>query len=301
MQRTPPESPNAIITNLLCATQFQSDPNLSTGGEHYVSLRNKRRRQDEPQSDLIEFKEEMKAFITSLMSAQQKQLEKNTVTLKEIQRSSCNIETSVAFVTAQNEELKRTITKLQEERKEDKKHIALLEDKIENMQMDVRKTNLEIKNVPKKPNESKEDLVDMVLNLSRTIGSQIKKEDIKDVFRVRVKKEGVKNPPIIVETSSTILKNDVLKLCKSFNVRQKTKLCAKHLGLKISEDTPVFVAEQLTAKAARLFFLARDFAKSNFFKFCWTAYGKVYIRKNENSPIIQIKSEINIQNLKISE
>ncbi|XP_053608966.1 uncharacterized protein LOC128674470 [Plodia interpunctella] len=298
MQRTPPKSPLASATNLLSATQFQSDPNLSTGGEHYVSLRNKRKRHEESQSNLDEFKEEMKDFFKSLMSAQQKQLEKNTVTLKEIQRSSSNIENSVAFLTAQNEELKKTITQLQEERKEDKKHIAMLEDKIENMQMDVRKTNLEIKNVPKKPNESKEDLVDMVLNLSRTVGSQIKKEDIKDVFRVRVKKEGIQNPPIIIETSSTLIKNDVLKLCKAFNVRQKTKLCAKHLGLKTHEDTPVFVTEQLTAKAARMFFLARDLVKSNSFKFCWTAYGKVYVRKNENSPIIQIKNETAIQDLR---
>lgn len=268
----------------------------------FVSQRNKRKWADADanvtMADFKQFKEEMKALITTLMSSQQIQLQNNTLTLNEIKETGSNIETSISFLTAQNEELKKQIHRLEELRCEDRKKITILEEKLETMQIDFGKTNFEVKNVPKIPSESKEDLVDMVLCLSQTIGAKVRKEDIRDIYRVRGKKEGTQNTPIIVETSSTMLKTEVLKLCKIYNIKQKTKLSAKHLGMKTQCDTPVFVSEQLTAKAARLYFLARDLVKDKSFKFCWTAYGKIYLRKTENSPIFQIKAEHQIQELR---
>lgn len=131
----------------------------------------------------------------------------------------------------------------------------------------------------------------MVICLSETINCQISKKDIKDIYRVRGKKPDHKNAPIIVETHSALLKSDFLKMAKAFNIKNKTKLCAKHLGLKSREDTPVFLSEHLTAKGSRLHYLARDLARSKEYKFCWTSYGKVYVRKNEQAPIILIRSE----------
>ncbi|KAL4710608.1 hypothetical protein ACJJTC_003244 [Scirpophaga incertulas] len=80
---------------------------------------------------------------------------------------------------------------------------------------------------------------------------------------------------------------------------EKTKLRAKHLGWRKQEETPIFVSEHLTGKAARLYFLARDLAKNKLYKFCWTSLGRVYVRKNEekDSPYIQITSEHQIQDL----
>ncbi|CAK1598136.1 unnamed protein product [Parnassius mnemosyne] len=101
---------------------------------------------------------------------------------------------------------------------------------------------------------------------------------------------------------SVLLNSDkiigVYKLeAKSFNIKHKCKLCAKHLGFKTQEDTPIFLSEHLTPKGARLHFLARDLAKSKNYKFCWTAYGKVYVRENENSPIIMIRNESQVHQL----
>ncbi|CAH2107944.1 unnamed protein product [Euphydryas editha] len=144
----------------------------------------------------------------------------------------------------------------------------------------------------------------MVLCLSNAIDCDIKKTGIRDIYRVQKERERdkkvVKNNgsiPIIVETSSTILKADVLKQSKSFHIKNKQKLCAKHLELKKNEEVPIYVSEQLTAKAARLFFLARDLSKSRTYKFCWTSYGWVYVRKDEQFPIIAIKSEAQVQRL----
>lgn len=163
--------------------------------------------------------------------------------------------------------------------------------------MNSRKSSFEIKNVPKKSNENKDDLIEMVSTLSQSLDCNITKSDIKDIYRVRPKSNNNKSATIVVETGSTLVKNDILKAAKSFNIKHKNKLCAKHLGYKTHEDTPVFLSEHLTPKAARLHFLARELAKSKTYKFCWTAYGKVYVRENEHSPIILIRNENQVHQL----
>nr|XP_026495545.1 uncharacterized protein LOC113400254 [Vanessa tameamea] len=277
-------------------SEMQMSSHLKTP-PNYVSSRNKRKRDDDVLADLSNFKEEMRKMISTLMASQEQEFKKNAATLKEIQRTNINIESSITFLSAQNEEFKKKIESLEGQMKEDRKYITLLEEKIEEMQRETRKTNLELKNVPKQKNETKEDLIKMVINLSTNIESKISETDIKDIYRVRSKKEGFENTPIIVETNSTIVKTNVLKLSKTFNIKHKSKLCAKHLGLNTSEDTPIFVSEHLTAKASRLYFLARDLVKTKGYHFSWTAYGKVYVRKDESSQIILIKNESQIHKL----
>lgn len=186
---------------------------------------------------------------------------------------------------------------LEDKSKKERDYIILLEEKIENLQMAARKSNLEIKNVPRRPGGTKEDLVQMVLSLSSTIGGTLSKADIKDVYRVQEKKKESSNTAIVVETASTLIKTDILKLWKAFNTTKAYKLSAKHLGHRVACDTPIFVSEQLTAKGVPLHFLARDLVKAGKYKFCWTAYGRVYINKTENFSTIPIKSEAQVQQL----
>lgn len=277
-----------------------SDTDITTPPNNYtkfVSGRTKRKRNDDATNDLSNFKEEIKSMISSMLASNLQEIKKNTDTLKEIQRTNRNIEDSVAFLAGQYEEFKNKIINLEGQITEDRKYIVLLESKIEDLQRENRKANFEIKNVPKKPNETKDELIDMVVTLAGNIEYPITKSDIKDIYRVSGKKDRLQNTPIIVETSSTILKKDVLKMCKAFNIRRKQTISAKHLGLRFSEDTPVYIAEQLTPKAARLHFLARDLKKSGLYKYCWTDYGRVYVKKDDNSRAILISNEAQIEHL----
>ncbi|CAH0404824.1 unnamed protein product [Chilo suppressalis] len=184
--------------------------------------------------------------------------------------------------------------------KKDREYITLLEEKVEDMQRDSRKSNIELKNVPATEKESKEELLSMILHLSKHIDCKIEKSDIRDFYRVRTRTrngELVKNPPIIMELDSSILKRDILGKTKLFNTKNKQKLHAKHLGFTTNEDTLVFATEQLSPKGARLFFLARDLSKSKSYKFCWTSFGRVYVRKDEKCSIITIKNEAQIHHL----
>lgn len=278
-----------------------SDTNINTVGNDktppsFVFHRAKRSR-DELEDSFSSHLEDFKAEIKKIMASQETQLKEVCQTLKEIQQSNSDIQDTLAELTLQNSELKQKVGELEYSSKEDKKYIAILEGKIDDLQIDNRKASFEIKSMPKSSDETKENLIDMVLCLSKTIDCRMERSDIKDIYRVRPKNPEKKNTPIIVETASTMLKVDLLKLGKAFNLKHKAKLCANHLGLKTQEETPVFLSEHLTAKGSRLHFLARDLAKSKDYKFCWTAYGKVYLRKTENSQCIAIKSESQIHKL----
>lgn len=264
----------------------------------FVSTRRIKRKRLADESTLDDFKEEIKSLISLISKDQKEGFDRNAIALAEIKQANLNIENSLSFLTAQNEEMRKKIEKLEGKVNEDRKYIITLEQKIESMQQDNRKSNFEIKNVPTVPNETKTDLVDMVISLSKTIGCEMTKSDIKDVYRVRSKRDAPKNMPIIVETSSTLLKNDILKLTKAFNVHTKSKLCAKHLGFRTSVDTPIYISSQLTAKGARLYFLARDLVKQKIYKYCWISYGKIYLRKTDDSAIILVTNEAQIEDMK---
>lgn len=253
------------------------------------------------QDQFDDFKQEMRKLMTFFSASQANELKHLNSALKEIQQTNINIESSVSFLAAQNEEFRRRIIELETQVKQDRNYISLLENKIEEIQLGTRKSSFEMKNVPKKLDENKEDLIEMVGALSQSLNCTLSKTDIKDIYRVRPKSTDNKNPTIVVETSSSIIKNDILKAAKSYNIKHKNKLCAKHLGFKTQEDTPIYLSEHLTPKGARLYFLARDLAKTKSYKFCWTAYGKVYIRENEHSPIILLRNESQIHQLLIGQ
>lgn len=272
------------------STHVKTPPN-------YVFMRNKRQREEHSPTDFITFKDEMRQLLTSLMTTQYNELKGITLNLKEIQQTNSSIESSIALLTSQNEEFRRKIEQLESQTKKDREYINILEDKIEDLQRLSRKTNIEIKNVPKKNQETREDLIKMVQCLSTTINLDMDPIDIKDIFRLRGRQEGDKTSTIIVELASTILKSDVLKKAKAFNIKNKSKLQAKHLGHTTNEDTPVFISEQLTSKGARLYFLARELIKTKKFKYCWTSFGRVLVRKDDTTRVIAINNEGQVQHL----
>lgn len=306
VQRSPPNSelklnPPLVHYNSDSALNLPpSDLSISnrcTDSPNYVFQRAKRLRDQDYDSDFTEFKTEVKTLISNLISKQSEEIKKISSTLMEIRNTNNSIELSMASLTSQNEELKKKIELLETKSKKDDDYIVLLEDKIEDLQRGSRKSSIEIKNVPKIGKETKDSLVKMVVNLSNQIDSSIKEIDIRDIFRVPSKRDSTKNGQIILEMVSTMKKTDFLKAARSFNKKTKDKLSAKHLGLTTSEDTPIYVSEQLTTKGARLFFLARDLAKSKEYKYCWTNYGRIYVKKDDDSRIISINSEQQVNKL----
>lgn len=310
LQRTPPShllSSEFSDGNLSNMSQYSSDPSLyqtskNSVGHHAINenitQRNKRPRDEiSSPNQLSVFKDEIKDLISSLFSSQSTELSAITSRLSDLTETNAKIDAAVTLLITQNEEYRDKIALLENQTKKQREYISILEDKVEDLQRSSRKTCIEIKNVPKKSPETRDDLMQMVTTLSNTIQLGMSDRDINDIFRIKSKGEGEKKSTIIVELRSTILRTDLLKKVKDFNFKNKTRLQAKHLGFKTNEDTPVFISEQLTSKAARLFFLARDLKKAQKVKYCWTSMGKVLVRKDDKSKIIHIQQEGQVQQL----
>lgn len=289
-----------------CLNKSLSDSNLNMTSQaeitppNYVCARIKRKRSSDHCSS--DFQEEMRNMLTALTDKVEKNSSSLTQTVKEIRLAIANIESSVSFVTTINEDLQKKLESMESQRKKDLEYISRLENQLEDVQKICRKTSIEIRNVPNAQNETKEDLVSMVTSLSESVGCQkITKMDIKDIYRVKKNKDN-DNKTVVLELTSVLTKTDLLKSCKSFNYRNKSaKLSLKHLGFKTNGDSPIFVSEQLTAKGARLYFLARDLVRRKLYKYCWTAFGKVYLRKDDVSPIIMVMSEAQLQTISKNE
>ncbi|VVC88722.1 unnamed protein product, partial [Leptidea sinapis] len=83
-------------------------------------------------------------------------------------RKSC-----ISNLSEQNNQLKNRITTLEDDIKDNRDYIILLENKLENSEISSRKTNLELKNVPMLPDETKEKLINMTSSLFKNIDCEV--------------------------------------------------------------------------------------------------------------------------------
>lgn len=263
----------------------------------HVYIRAKRKRMENTASeDLTEFKGEIRELFKEWASQNNEQMKKLYPILQGIQATNAKIETSIEFLAQQNDDLKKKVDLLEQELKKKDEHIIILEDTIEDMMRGSRNKSLEIKNVPLEPKETKEGLLKMVEHLAQDLKLDINTSHISDIFK---SKSNTEKKTVTVEFISQSTRDAVLKSAKIYNHKNKNnKISAKNLGLTKNPDEPIFIAERLTQKASRLYFLARDLKRIKNYKYCWTSFGRVYIRKEDDSPIIMVKSESQIHKLK---
>ncbi|KAG7296271.1 hypothetical protein JYU34_021396 [Plutella xylostella] len=115
-----------------------------------------------------------------------------------------------------------------------------------------------------------------------------------DIYRSNVKNDSIGS--IIVEISSKLQKDNFIRSVKNFNKGQSERLNTSHIKIN-GPIKQIFVSECLTKKGKRLFYMAREFAKENQYKFCWTLNGRVMLRKNEGAPMIRVDDEKDLTKL----
>lgn len=297
------------------ANRSASDSNINlmdqTAGEtsETTNVRNSKRRRnsgEELKDDFNLLKTELKEMISELMLSQTERLNtmeghiKEIITSNQIIRSTnLEIEKAMNYMSDQLAAFEKKISCFDTERLQLRKDIELLEDKVDYLESVSLKTSLELRNVPKRTNESKADLYGTIETLLVHLKQDFSlKTDIRDVRRLPSKKES-KISPIQLEVSNTLMKENIIEAVRKFNKDRpkKDKLNASHLGFN-DPETPIYISEELSAKMRRLFYLARGVAKSENYKFCWSSNGRIYLRKDTSEPYILIKSEAQLEKLK---
>lgn len=299
LKRTPPSSSSTPrnTESLKAPTQKQtclSDPNLGASCDEnfqspaFVTQRIKRRCDDE-EIHIIEMLKELKAGQASFTSALK--------TVKEdLMAQNKKLQDSVEFLSAKYDDVLEQMKQTETDRLEDRKYIQQLEDKIDYLEKRSRYASVEIRNIPKQDKESKQDLLNIVREIGKSVNLHIQANDVKDTFRTNNK---FGNKPVIVEFNSVILKESLIKSVISFNKNKSRddKLNSAHLKIG-GPKTPIYMSDNLCAKTRKLFAVTREFASANFFKYCWTSYGQIYLRKDDQSPRVRIDSERDLSTLK---
>lgn len=311
LKRTPPNSPmpstadeqdsheKAKSLNLQQSTQrqnYDSAPDLPSLAN--IAER-KKRKHDGSTDEAFSITSVLKEMFSTFSKDQDKRFNELQQTIGGIKEQNDALTNSVDLMSQKYDEFITRIAQLEAERKEDKKLIHILEEKIEYLEKKNRTTGIEIRNIPKATGETKQDLCKLVQKLGNTLKIDIKYSDVKDIYRINTK-DGTN--PIVAELTTVLLKENIIKEVKSFNKNKNKgeKLNTTHFNSH-QPMKPVFVSETLTSKTQRLFHLAREFQKNYRYAFCWTSHGTIYLRKEEKAPAIKIASDIDLQDLRKAE
>lgn len=148
-----------------------------------------------------------------------------------------------------------------------------------------RKECVEIRGIPLPSGQSMEDTNEIALKVTHLIDVDIEDRDISISHRLRTsdsyKGKGNKSPPIIVKFVRRITKE------KFYKARRKlSDLSTKDLGYQI--DQRIFIAESLTPPKKELFKEAYQVKKDKQFKHIWTSSGKIFLCRNDSSPVLLI-------------
>lgn len=297
VDRTPPKHesslPNLHVS--LCA----SNPELNTtkGKEKEkpdqlsITKRQKRTFHDVPDSaeKADSSMSEIKSMLLELKNQQEKRFDSLSISVTAVEKQTQEIKDSTDFMSKQYDELLQKVYKLETENKNYKKQINTLESKLELLEKASRSTSVEIRNIPKQDQESKQVLMNLTTEIGNVLSVKppIQTNEFRDVYR-----KGTNT--VVVDFASKLRKEEYLLRSREFN---KTRRQAKELQLNtqyINIPGPpktIYISESLTNKAGRMYYIGRELVKSKRIAACWTMYGKVYIKKEEGQAPIRIEEE----------
>lgn len=235
-------------------------------------------------------------------SARLDAIEKQMCLIKNQNDSICStnlaIEKSITDVSARIDDVQNKIARIDSERQQMAAEILKINERCELLDRSLKKTSVEIRNVPKVKGEKLEDLYTCIGLLYKEIGLNRDTADLRDVYRLPSKKESGTST-IIVELVNTLSKTKLLNAAKTYYRTRKVDIFASSLGFN-AQATKIYISEFLTAKNRRLLHIAKDLKREGKFDFCWTAGGNVYLKKTENAPSILIRNEEQVYNLQKS-
>lgn len=161
-----------------------------------------------------------------------------------------------------------------------KGEIMQLSNRVNSLEQFNRSYNVEIQDVPEKPNEN---LISVVTNIASMFNYKLEINMIDNIFRV---------PTQIEDKPKNIIIRFLSKLCRD-KFLTTVKLARKDLGtnqgFKLDGiSNRFYINEHLPPQTKLLLKQAREKARSKNYKFVWIQNGNVLVRKEEKSKIISI-------------
>lgn len=182
----------------------------------------------------------------------------------------------------------KKITTLENELDNLKKQNTLLKIEFNTNDQRERLANLEIVGVPEEKNEK---LIEIILNISKHIGVELSSTDIVSANRITPKiKVAGRSRIIIAKFNSRLLKDNILSSSR------KCRTTSSDIGLH-GDPKPIYINEHLTYYNKQILKKCKDTAKAKEYQYIWTRNGRIFVRKNDTSAALHIKSEEDIKKL----
>lgn len=241
------------------------------------------------------------AILDSRLKQQHKELQELFFKYHKITQDELrDIKLSQEFMSNKFDEILSSINTLQEENKQLKnentqlKHDLLyidnklrsVEQEQENLRLYSRRDCLEFHGIPVTNEENTDEIIQRVAELLKV---DLLESDISTSHRLPT----TKGQPIIIAKFTRRTTRDNLYSARS-NLR---KFSSTSLGY--THNNKLFINESLTALSKQLFWQVRQFKKEHNFKYCWTKYGKVYLRKDDaHAEVISFTSSSDFEKFK---
>lgn len=214
---------------------------------------------------------------------------------------------SITFVSEKYDEIAKLLKAAQEENKfliaeckslksellESVNEIKILKDSFNDVDQYLRRDCVEIRGLPL--TNAQENTNNIVLQVAEKIGVELVPNDISICHRLPNKAppgqiRNTRPDAIIVK----FVRRDVKE--KFYRARKNLKnLTAADFGYQ--ETNRIFINENLSQRNKELFNSCLKFKKDKAYKFIWTFSGKIYLRKDENTPPVHIKNYNVLQRL----
>uniref|UniRef100_A0A8D8VUZ7 FP protein C-terminal domain-containing protein n=1 Tax=Cacopsylla melanoneura TaxID=428564 RepID=A0A8D8VUZ7_9HEMI len=217
---------------------------------------------------------ETKSSSGSSGSGTPKQGENDLVTVKEMKGYFKKVLDKLEGITNQLNGALEENKKLRQEADKRDQQIHGLQKTVDQLQQRTRINNLEIANFPMTQNENP---VEVVKEIAKHVGVEIKEEDIQAAHRVDRFDKKEKN--IVVQFCSRWKKNILLQ---AWTNHRKTN--RKTTANKINNALPereIYLSEHLTPKNKILLRKTKQRIREVGWKYTWTKEGTIYARKNE--------------------
>lgn len=196
-------------------------------------------------------------------------------------------------IIAEFKSLSETVEKLKKDCAEKDRKIEDLYNQVNNLDQYSRNKNFEIENLE---NVNGECVEEIVLNLAAKLEIDLKADEIDAAHRLPTRANSNRPPRIIVQLTSR-KKRDIF-----INKKNQIAVLTNQDVIGGNNKNRIYVNENLTAFNRDLLWRAKGRAQETGYKFVWYKFGKILVRKNENSrEVLKIFSYTDLDKIKAAD
>lgn len=229
--------------------------------------------------------EKLEKILDEKLSPLSEQLKEALVMVNSLNTKYEKMEETLVVLQEENKALKEEHASLKAQVLSSANDLKSVEKSLNDLEQYTRRDSVEIRGIPLPEESQEEDTNEIVLQLSQKMGIPLERKDISVSHRIRSRSSV--DPAIIVK----FVRREVRE--RLYRARKRLKsITTADFGFSVEKK--IFINESLTPKNKELFKDCLRFKKDNSFKFLWTNAGKIFLRRNADSPVILINSSVDI-------